>query len=199
MDYTGLPSPFALQPIPDEFAILISQIVVTWGRFETALGALIAAFVKSGTITPSGDWQRFRFEQRVSMVLDAVRVKFDSDAISGHFSRLLTSAKEIQIKRNALLHGRCLHRVRAVFLSQGVYRTELSIHAIGRHKKQDVEFHFDYAALDALFCELARICGEVEIDEAKAARIPVASSHDITALQSFLRANHRPFPMPPAP
>jgi hypothetical protein len=185
VDPRGLPSPFAAQPIPDEYAVLIAQAVVTWARFENAMNRMLEALLRSNScnvLRPGWDKTPFDERRRV-MRKEASRAFEQNPTITAYFDGLLDEAGELQIKRNILLHGHLVFRIQAISIDEGKYRTKVTIIASGRQKRQDYELHFDYETLDKLFLSLGHLCSRME---PPFNTIPGASSSDKAALEKLL-------------
>lgn len=175
--------------LPPDLISLVGHITLAWGMFEKALNHFLAAVLATNATTIKGKWERYSLDQRCGMLRDESAICFSATPdLLARLISILDDVEPMQIRRNALVHGRITLSINA----------EAAIAAEYEHRNQAINLTFTKVQLDDLYYEVIHLAGRMAQFTYPhfAPFVPPPSSQDISRLQVVLSNSPTTPPIP---
>ena len=156
--------PFAFAPLPEEFYFPIAQIAMLWGSFENGLRDLLLAVLSANG---SADLRvlHHSFESKADRLKEEMAICFCGyPRVTIYIDKIIEDAKELQTKRNLLLHGALALQARITTKGDNTPPVvHLTVEAKGRRRRQEIVETFDLKSLTSLANDLAHLTGRIGV------------------------------------
>ena len=176
-------------PFPPEFYHLIGIIGLTWGMYEVLFDRLLSALLSAlGDVGQPG-WQFTQYKKRRELCRQKIAALFtERTAIKRYLTSVIDDSGFIQVKRNAILHGKIDCKLVTTSPPQVFLVTTL------RQKGKDITMTFSPDDLETLGYDIMHLSGRLNLTFENP--VPGLSYDDIHSLRDLM-SNHQTPPILP--
>jgi hypothetical protein len=148
-------------PVPDEIALLMARVVISWGAFELRMDAAIAGALHSLSKAEPPKWKFQSFDQRKALFKDLM-IEY-TNKLAPHeadtFRKIADQSGDLQWRRNAVAHGYV--KGRSIPNAKSPTGFDVIFYAVNRYKGRDIQIDLDEATLGKLWHDIAHLGGNL--------------------------------------
>jgi hypothetical protein len=150
-----------LVPIPDNIALLLARVIISWGAFELRMDAAIGAFLSSLKKAEPPRWKFLSFDQRKRLFKDlaieytTIVAPVEKDV----FCKIADSSGDLQWRRNTVAHGYI--KGRSVKNPASPTGFDVIFYAVNHYKGRDIQIDLDEMTLTKLWHDIAHLGGNL--------------------------------------
>jgi|SRR5579859_452977 len=150
-----------LVPVPDDIALLLARVIISWGAFELRMDAVIGAFLTSLRKPEPPRWRFLSFDQRKRLFKD-LAIEYTT-AVAPHetdtFRKIADVSGDLQWRRNTVAHG----YIKGRSLKNPASPTgfDAIFYAVNHYKGREVQIDLDEATLTKLWHDIAHLGGNL--------------------------------------